>query len=535
MVSPTAPRSKVGKIIGFGLATALLTVLILLAAAYSRKRDAELRTRDWIEGELQARFQTNVDLEDFHVSVFPRMIVTGEGLSIHYRGKPETTPMIRIEKFSFELGFWGIFRVPHRIQRIHVQRMVITIPPRHQQGNAPSPPGIDTKEIPHATAAEIECDNTDLLIFSNKPNKDPLDWEIHHLVLTEVGMNKAFFFRGTLTNAKPKGEIETRGKFGPWNVDVPGATPVLGSYGFENADLGPFPGIAGILSSSGGYKGQLDQLEVDGKTDTPDFSLDNVGKPVPLHTDFSATVDGTNGDTLLHPVRAILGQSQIVASGSVENIRERQGHEIKLDFTTPKARMEDILKLAINSDKPFLRGPVNIKAKLLLPPGKQKIIDKMTLDGSFAVTNGQWSSSELREKLQSFSRHAEGQPEDSDAGSAVTDLKGTFVLKNSVIHFSNLTFSVPGAGVQLAGTYDIAGHKIDMQGKVRMKAKLSQMMTGAKSFFLKAIDPFFSKNDAGTELPITITGTEENPVMAVTVFHKKFEKQLGNQQNQRNP
>jgi len=48
------------------------------------------------------------------------------------------------------------------------------------------------------------------------------------------------------------------------------------------------------------------------------------------------------------------------------------------------------------------------------------------------------------------------------------------------------------------------------------------MVTGAKSFFLKAIDPFFSKGGAGTVLPITITGTEENPVMGVTVFHKNL-------------
>jgi VCBS repeat-containing protein len=96
-----------------------------------------------------------------------------------------------------------------------------------------------------------------------------------------------------------------------------------------------------------------------------------------------------------------------------------------------------------------------------------------------------------------------------------------------VIHFSKLTFSVPGADVELAGTYKIDGRKIDLQGKLKMQAKLSQTVTGAKSFFLKAIDPFFSKNGAGTELPITISGTEDKPVMAVTVFHKKFEKQMG--------
>ena len=511
---------------GITAAAALLFIVFLLAAAYSRKRGAELRTRDWIVQELEARFQSNVDLEDFHVQVLPRMRVSGEGLSIHYRHRPETTPMIRIEKFSFQLGFWSIFRAPHRIKRIHVQRMVITVPPRQPQTGNAAPPYITNSAMPAVTAAEIQCDQTELLVFSNQPGKDPLDWEIHRLVLMEVGLNKSFFYRGTLTNAKPKGEIATTGQFGPWNIDMPGSTPVLGSYRFENADLGPFPGIAGILSSTGEFKGQLNQLEVSGETTTPDFSLDNVGKPVPLRTDFSATVDGTNGDTLLHPVHALLGESVIVASGSVENVPHK-GHDIALDVTTPKARIEDILQLAINSDRPFLRGPVEVKAKLHLPPGKEKVIDKMTLDGSFAVTNARWSSSEVREKLQSFSRHAQGQPGDEDAGSAVTDMKGVFALKNDVIRFSKLTFSVPGADVELAGTYDIRARNIDMQGKLKMQAKLSQTVTGVKSFFLKAIDPFFSKNGAGTELPITISGTEDNPVMGVTVFHKKFEKQMG--------
>jgi hypothetical protein len=205
----------------------------------------------------------------------------------------------------------------------------------------------------------------------------------------------------------------------------------------------------------------------------------------------------------------------------------QQGHQITLDVTTPKARIEDILQLAINSDQAFLRGPIRVVAKLSLPPGKQKVIDKMSLDGTFAITSGRWASAEMREKLESFSRHAEGKPEDEDAGSAVTDLKGRFVLKNSVITFSKLTFSVPGAGVELAGTYDIHTQKIEMQGHLRMQAKLSQTMTGAKSFFLKAIDPLFSKKGGGTELPITITGTQQAPVFGVSVFHKKIEKQMG--------
>jgi hypothetical protein len=508
-------------------AGSFLTLLVLFfAIAWSQKRAAELRTRDWIVQLLQEKFQSNVELADFHVRVFPRMTVSGEGLSLHYWATPEAPALIRIEKFSFDLGLLGIFRAPHRIQRIHLKRMVISIPPREMRKAAAIRP-VDKLNAPEVVVGTIEVEDMDLLMLSSKPGVDPLDWEIHDLKLHEVGADKAFAFEGTLTNAKPKGEIATSGEFGPWDGDDPGSTPVSGAYAFDNADLGPFPGIAGILSSTGKYAGVLNRLEVNGETDTPDFSLDKAGKPIPLHTDYSATVDGTNGDTRLHPVHAILGQSEIVASGAVIKVPAQQGHQITLDVVTPKARIEDILQLAINSDKPFLSGPIRVIAKLSLPPGKQKVIDKMNLDGTFAITSGRWASQEMREKLESFSRHAEGKPEDEDAGSAVTDLQGRFVLKNSVITFSKLTFSVPGAGVQLAGTYDIHSQKIDMQGHLRMKARLSQTVTGAKSFFLKAIDPFFSKNGAGTELPITITGTQETPVFGVSVFHKKIERQMG--------
>ncbi|HEU0368995.1 MAG TPA: hypothetical protein VFR42_07295, partial [Candidatus Acidoferrum sp.] len=287
-------------------AGSFLAILVLFfAIAWSQKRAAELRTRDWIVQLLQEKFQSNVELADFHVRVFPRMTVSGEGLSLHYWATPEAPALIRIEKFSFDLGLLGIFRAPHRIQRIHLKRMVISIPPREMRKAAAIRP-VDKLNAPEVVVGTIEVEDMDLLILSSKPGVDPLDWEIHDLKLHEVGADKAFAFSGTLTNAKPKGEIATSGKFGPWDGDDPGSTPVSGAYAFDNADLGPFPGIAGILSSTGKYAGVLNRLEVNGETDTPDFSLDKAGKPIPLHTDYSATVDGTNGDTRLHPVHAIL-------------------------------------------------------------------------------------------------------------------------------------------------------------------------------------------------------------------------------------
>jgi len=97
-------------------------------------------------------------------------------------------------------------------------------------------------------------------------------------------------------------------------------------------------------------------------------------------------------------------------------------------------------------------------------------------------------------------------------------------LEKGVIHFSSVTFSVPGAGVELAGDYGVQGGELNFKGHVRLQAKLSQMVTGAKSDFLKLLDPFFSKHGAGTELPVTITGTRENPTFGVSIFHKTLGK-----------
>ena len=43
-----------------------------------------------------------------------------------------------------------------------------------------------------------------------------------------------------------------------------------------------------------------------------------------LRTEFQATVDGTNGNTVLHPVRAILGDSAFEVSGAIARRRARK-------------------------------------------------------------------------------------------------------------------------------------------------------------------------------------------------------------------
>jgi len=92
------------------------------------------------------------------------------------------------------------------------------------------------------------------------------------------------------------------------------------------------------------------------------------------------------------------------------------------------------------------------------------------------------------------------------------------------VDFSKLTFVVSGAKVLLDGTYNLNTEGLDFRGTLRLQAKLSQTMTGAKSLFLKMLDPLFKGKDAGAVLPIKITGTRTKPLFKLElgrVFAKK--------------
>ena len=119
---------------------------------------------------------------------------------------------------------------------------------------------------------EIICDDSRLIIGTSKPDKDPKRFELKHIVLQNVGPNSPWKYEATLTNAVPRGQIDARQEFGPWQTEAPGDSLVTGHYTFKHADLNTIKGIGGVLSSIGDFKGQLDRIEIDGTTDTPEFS-----------------------------------------------------------------------------------------------------------------------------------------------------------------------------------------------------------------------------------------------------------------------
>jgi len=99
-------------------------------------------------------------------------------------------------------------------------------------------------------------------------------------------------------------------------------------------------------------------------------------------------------------------------------------------------------------------------------------------------------------------------------------MAGTYRLADGLLSFSKLHFQMPGTHVDLSGKFSLDGNQFDFHGKARMDAKLSHMVTGWKSILLKPIDPFFSKDGVGTEIPVKVTGTKSAPHFGLDFGHK---------------
>jgi hypothetical protein len=139
----------------------------------------------------------------------------------------------------------------------------------------------------------------------------------------------------------------------------------------------------------------------------------------------------------------------------------------------------------------------------------------LKLKGQFGIDNAQFANPEIQGKIDTMSRKGQGQPKDMNINSVISEMKGTFQVNDGVVTFSNLNFGVAGASLNLSGAYNLDSGGLNFHGKLMLQAKLSQTTTGAKSFFLKALDPFFKKKNAGTVLQIKITGTKDHPTFGL--------------------
>jgi hypothetical protein len=504
----------------FLVAGVLAFLLIVGAAVWLAWALRPERVREHLVAAVSEPFGARVQVESAQISIIPRPAISGSGLRIHLRDAPaDVPPLISIPSFQASAPYRGLVGPRVQLGNVSLVGLDIRIPPG---GLKPAVASLDAnttaesrRDFPRSLLIdEIVSRDARLEIATRKPNKLPRVFEIHDLVIRGFGLPEGAQFQGAVTNAIPRGRVETTGIFGPWLKDEPALTPIRGEYAFKNADLNDIKGIAGILSSVGQYRGTLERIEVDGQTETPDFSIDLANQPVPLFTRFKAIVDGTNGDTWLDRVDAKLGESNIVASGAIVRERDVKGRHVALDIQIRQARIEDVLRLVVKAAKAPMTGRMELTTTFLLPAGEKDVIDRLQLNGQFRLAQASFSSIDVQRRIEALSLRARGNEDaqpTGDGSSVVSNLRGRFVMRGAKLDFKELTFNIPGAEVQLAGIYDLHGEALDFKGELLVDATLADMTSGFKSFLARLAQPFFRRKGGGSRFPIKISGPRTKP------------------------
>lgn len=509
-------------------AVLLITFVVVLAMAFITVAPlSEETARQRVIAALAERLDAQVELKELHLRTWPSLRAEGRGLTIRHRGRTDVPPLISIAHFSADAGLLTF--VYHRhISRLTIEGLDIQIPPDHNKDKGDDKragsPGASMPRQPEpagSLARTLVVDHlysmgARLTIIPSETGKTPRVWDIHDLHMTSVSAGTAMPFEATLTNAIPPGEIETRGSFGPWQPDDPGETPLDGAFTFNHADLSVFDGVAGILAAHGQFGGRLERIDVHGETDTPDFRIVKTGgHPVALHAAYYTTVDGTNGNTILNEIDASFLNTHIVAKGKVLGNPNVHGRTTSLDVSIERGRLEDLLRLAVDAPTAPMTGALRLKTSFVLPPGHVDVVKKLKLDGRFALAGTRFTSDTVQDKISELSRRGQGKSGDNvarDGASRVqSKFEGKFTLAGGTLTLPEVQFDVPGALVQLAGSYALEPETLDFKGTLFMDAKVSETTTGIKRVLLKVVDPLFRRDGGGSAIPIKVSGARGNP------------------------
>lgn len=506
----------------------ILTAMAIVAGLGSRTETL----RKLVIQTLAERLDSEVELGAFAVDTFPTVHITGAGLTIRHRNRRDVPPLVAVESFTIDGGLFGLWSRPRRFRTVTVTGLRISIPPgglKNGEAGAvaganstpPAQPSTNQDDVgPSAIVIDkLVAENAALVLVPRKAGKEPKIFDIHRLTMEPLGKGKVMSYEASITNPLPTGLVEATGTFGPWHREDPGSTPLTGRYTFDNADLSTIKGIGGRLTSTGTFGGQLDRIAVTGETRTPDFFVKVSGNPIPLTTKFEAVVDGTDGDTYLNAVSASFLQTSLTARGAVVGAEGVKGRTVKVHVKIEQGRIEDVLRAAIRGEQPVMRGKLALHADMNLPAGPADVMDRLGIAGELSVAGARFTDRGIQTKISDLSERARGMNPEESHENVNAQLRATFSLGRGVLTLRDAVFGMPGATLQVAGTYGLFTEAVEFDGTARLQATVSQAAGGGriKRVLLKVVDPIFRKDGAGAVLPIRVRGTRKDPKIALNV------------------
>jgi hypothetical protein len=481
-----------------------------------------------IEPLLEEVLGSQVKIGHYHRIYFPNPGFMATDITLSRNSAPDLPPLGSISGVTVQGTWTDLLLLRDRVGQVDITGLHVFIPALGSHANHEDfPPGSSASfGGPTAVVEELRIHESTLDIM--RANGKRYSFPILLLTIRNLQKGQALAYSVDMQNAKPTGHILSTGNFGPLNSQNLGATPLSGAFTFSQVNLRDIGKISGTLSSAGHFRGALGAIEADATSNTPDFAVGS-GKPTPFAASLHCTVNGVNGDVMIRAVDAKTGATNIHVQGGVAGSPK----VIDVSIAVLGGRVEDVLRPFLQQEVP-IAGVVWLHSHARVDGSRNgaPFLKRLKVDGTFNVPGERLTDQATEQKLSAFSERAQGaktsksDPASADQASGsstdvLSSLNGQARIRDGVLSTQRITLQIPGASVDLSGSFNLRDRTVHLVGNLRMESDISHTTTGFKSVLMKPLIPFFKKDKAGAVIPIAVTGGPGGYKVTQDILHRK--------------
>jgi hypothetical protein len=494
-------------------------LLVLLAAGlFGLNQVWPYRYRN-VKPTLESVFASNIEVNRYHRTYFPNPGFVADGLVLRRRSALDLPPVGSVEQIRVEGRWMDLLLLRNRIARVTADGLHLVIPPVGSKANREDFPAGSSGDFtgPATLIQQLVLRRAVLDIL--RVNGGRYRFPIERLVIGDLGKGTRMSYAVEMENAIPSGKIQAQGSFGPLLANQLGATPVTGAFRFTDVHLRDMQGLNGTLAGHGHFGGTLADIVVSAAADVPDFAVLN-GQKTTLSGTTTSTVDALNGDVRLQSVDLMVGRSAVHVEGAVAGSPKQADVEIAVE----RGRTEDLVRPFMQRESP-LAGAFEMHSHAHLAPAAPGVsfLDRLTMEGGFKAPAERLTDPTTEQELTDFSGRAQAKqnasPGTVSRGPVSSSVGAQVAVKGGLAHISRLQFTVPGAALSLDGVFNLVNQGVKLTGNLTMQTDLSHVTTGWRSWLLKLVAPFFRRKDAGTVLPVVVSGAHGHYNVGQDVIH----------------
>ena len=478
------------------VAAAILAVGVILLHHYWPFTESAVRA------QLGSAASAEVRIGNFHDHYFPPGC---SAENVVFTRKTAPAPLLTVRKLTVSSSFLGLFR--HHVSNISAEGAYVNWTQWKGRGQ--------NTQSERVVIDHLIAKNAVVEVAQSAP-KPAVRFLFRRLKIDNLRGPGQSAFVAELQNPLPRGPLAISGHFGPVNASNPEETPFSGNYALDKADLSVFRSIAGAVSSTGKFKGTIQQIAVDGQTSSPDFEVTKTHHKQPLETRFSAVVNAKTGDIDLPQVVAQFGRDHLELHGTIARDNHNKRSAV-LDINCPDGSVEDTFYPFIESPQSALAGKTTFHMKIRIPSGPAPFLRKLNLQTDFRIDDAHFTHPKTQVQV---SKIAEGPRQDRPDPAHPAKFRGNITVRGGTAHFSYLALQDQGASASFWGNYDLIRESVDMHGKLKTEASLSKATHGIASVFAKILEPLFKKRPHVSVVPVKISGTYSHPKFALDLAKK---------------